>query len=59
MVAQALLPVGALNQVKSLASNAFLKVPDAGGAEQAFVSIKQGAGEPYVQFIDRLKNAWW
>lgn len=47
----------ALDQAESLSRNAFLKVPDAGRAEEPSVSIKQGAGESYMEFIDRLKNA--
>lgn len=39
------------------ALGAFLKVPDAGKTQCLFSSIKQGLGEPFMQFIDKLKDS--
>ena len=39
------------------ALGAFLKVPDAGKPQCLFTNIKQGPGEPFMQFINKLKDS--
>ncbi|XP_021244600.1 endogenous retrovirus group K member 8 Gag polyprotein-like [Numida meleagris] len=55
--AEVQLPAAALDQAKELAFSAFMKVPDDGKPQKSFISIKQGPTEPYVQFIDKLKDS--
>ncbi|TRZ06668.1 hypothetical protein HGM15179_020439 [Zosterops borbonicus] len=54
--AQAALPREALEGVTEAARYAFLKVPDAKAPQQSFINIKQAPQEPYMQFVDRLKQ---
>lgn len=46
-----------LRQSADLAYEVMLKVPDTGKAVKSFTSIKQGATEPYMQFVDWLQDA--
>lgn len=55
--AQVQLNIIALEQSKDLAFSVFLKVPDAGKLQKSFTTIKQGPTEPYMQFIDKLKDS--
>lgn len=54
---QARLPVEALQQPKELTLRVFHKVLDSGLATTSFVSIRQGADEPFIKFLDKLKVA--
>lgn len=54
---QVQLNVAGLDQSKDLALGAFLKVPDAGKPHCSFTDIKQEPGEPFMQFIDKLKDS--
>lgn len=56
-VQQAQIPAEGLQQVKHLATCALQAGPEAGKQRQSFVSIKQQPQEPYVTFLDRLKNS--
>uniref|UniRef100_A0A8C3VBQ2 CCHC-type domain-containing protein n=1 Tax=Catharus ustulatus TaxID=91951 RepID=A0A8C3VBQ2_CATUS len=47
----------ALDGTQKAARQAFLKVPDAQKPQKAFTSIIQEAQEPYIHFIDCLKQA--
>ncbi|TRZ06379.1 hypothetical protein HGM15179_020728, partial [Zosterops borbonicus] len=53
---QAALPREALEGIMEAARYAFLKVPDAKTPQQSFINIKQAPQEPYMQFVDRLKQ---
>ncbi|XP_066035832.1 endogenous retrovirus group K member 8 Gag polyprotein-like [Chamaea fasciata] len=50
-------PKEALDGAQDAARQAFLKVPDAKTPQKAFTTIVQGPQEPYMQFIDCLKQA--
>uniref|UniRef100_A0A8B9DNE3 CCHC-type domain-containing protein n=1 Tax=Anser cygnoides TaxID=8845 RepID=A0A8B9DNE3_ANSCY len=54
---QARLDDAILRQSASLAFQAMLKLPEVGKAEPSFTSIRQQITEPYMQFIDRLRDA--
>ncbi|KAM9590948.1 endogenous retrovirus group K member 5 Gag polyprotein-like [Morphnus guianensis] len=54
---QARLPVEALQESASLALKAMLTLPEAGKPQQSFTSIRQGNTEPYMSFIDHLRDA--
>lgn len=45
-----------LQNITEAARLAFLKVPDAKTLQQSFINIKQGPQEPYMQFVDKLKQ---
>ncbi|XP_017595458.1 PREDICTED: endogenous retrovirus group K member 113 Gag polyprotein-like [Corvus brachyrhynchos] len=51
------IPREALEGIRDAACQAFLKVPDAKTPQKSFTTIVQGPQEPYMQFIDRLKQA--
>lgn len=55
--AQVQLPMEALNDSKNLAYQAFMKVPDVGKPQRSFTNIRQGLQEPYMKFIETLKDA--
>ncbi|XP_075015501.1 endogenous retrovirus group K member 8 Gag polyprotein-like [Calonectris borealis] len=55
--AQAALPRELLTQAADLAMKALRRVPDSGKPESSFATIRQGAQEPYVQFLDRLQTS--
>ncbi|TRZ09966.1 hypothetical protein HGM15179_017137 [Zosterops borbonicus] len=46
-----------LDDVKNAARKALIQVPDGNIPVQDFVEVKQGLSEPYMKFIDRLKQA--
>ncbi|TRZ08201.1 hypothetical protein HGM15179_018906 [Zosterops borbonicus] len=50
-------PKEALDGAQNAARQAFSKVPDAKTLEKAFTTIVQGPQEPYMQFVDSLKQA--
>ena len=54
---QARLPLEALQESASLALKAMVTLPEAGKPEQSFTSIRQGNMEPYMSFIDHLRDA--
>ncbi|KAK4814001.1 hypothetical protein QYF61_004631 [Mycteria americana] len=54
---QARLDPNILRQSAALALQAMLRLPEVGKPEQSFTSIRQGLQEPYMQFIDRLRDA--
>lgn len=54
--AQAQLPVTALQDAREAALRAFLKVPDEGKPQRSASSLRQGPTEPFVQFIDKLRD---
>ncbi|XP_063277423.1 endogenous retrovirus group K member 5 Gag polyprotein-like [Prinia subflava] len=54
---QAALPRETLEEITEAARFAFLKVPDAKTPQQSFINIKQAPQEPYMQFVDKLKQA--
>ncbi|TRZ10798.1 hypothetical protein HGM15179_016316 [Zosterops borbonicus] len=54
--AQAPLPREALEGVTEAARYALFKVPDAKTLQQSFINFKQAPQEPYMQFVDRLKQ---
>ncbi|XP_040977568.1 endogenous retrovirus group K member 8 Gag polyprotein-like [Aquila chrysaetos chrysaetos] len=54
---QARLPVEVLQESASLALKAMVTLPEAGKPQQSFTSIRQGNKEPYMSFIDRLRDA--
>ncbi|XP_014798125.1 PREDICTED: endogenous retrovirus group K member 19 Gag polyprotein-like [Calidris pugnax] len=47
----------AFQQASTLALQALKRVPDGQRTERSFASIRQGAQEPYIDFIDRLQTA--
>ncbi|XP_064901183.1 uncharacterized protein LOC135577216 [Columba livia] len=51
------IPREALEAVREEAKKALLKVPDSQKPQKAFTNITQEPREPYMQFIDRLKQA--
>ncbi|TRZ10220.1 hypothetical protein HGM15179_016888 [Zosterops borbonicus] len=50
-------PKEALDGPRNAARQAFFKVPDVKTPQKAFTTIVQGPQEPYMQFVDRLKQA--
>lgn len=54
---QARLNDAILRQSASLALQAMLKLREVGKVEPSFTSIRQQVSEPYMQFIDRLRDA--
>lgn len=50
------IPREALDAVKEEAKKALFKVPDSQKPQKTFTTITQGPKEPYMQFIDRLKQ---
>lgn len=44
-------------QSAQLALQALLKLPEIGRSQPSFTSIRQGVNEPYMQFIDRLRDS--
>ncbi|XP_074424746.1 endogenous retrovirus group K member 7 Gag polyprotein-like [Larus michahellis] len=50
-------PREALEAIREEAKKALLKIPDSSKPQKAFTSITQEPWEPYMQFIDRLKQA--
>lgn len=54
---QARFPREALEATREEAKRAFFKVPDSAKPQKAFTTITQEPREPYMQFIDRLKQA--
>lgn len=54
---QVLIAAEGLQQVKHLAMRALPSCTEAGKQRQSFVSIKQQPQEPYMTFLDRLKNS--
>jgi len=46
-----------LRESAQMALRAFLTLPEAGKQPISFTSIKQGVSEPYMTFIDRLRDA--
>uniref|UniRef100_A0A8V5GV18 Uncharacterized protein n=1 Tax=Melopsittacus undulatus TaxID=13146 RepID=A0A8V5GV18_MELUD len=54
---QAHMRVEVLRQAQQLALAALKAVPEAGKPNPSYTSVKQGATEPYMQFIDRLTDA--
>ncbi|RMC21245.1 hypothetical protein DUI87_02104 [Hirundo rustica rustica] len=53
---QAVLPREALEGITEAAHSSFLKVFDAKTIQQSFINIKQAPQEPYMQFVERLKQ---
>ncbi|KAL2305530.1 LOW QUALITY PROTEIN: hypothetical protein Nmel_007521, partial [Mimus melanotis] len=53
---QVTLPREALEGIMEAACLAFLKIPDARTLQQSFTNIKQAPQEPYMQFVDTLKQ---
>ncbi|TRZ05657.1 hypothetical protein HGM15179_021450 [Zosterops borbonicus] len=53
---QAALLREALEGIMEAACFAFLKVPDAKTSQQSFINIKHSPQEPYMWFVDRLKQ---
>uniref|UniRef100_A0A8C0EKD6 Retroviral nucleocapsid Gag protein p24 C-terminal domain-containing protein n=1 Tax=Bubo bubo TaxID=30461 RepID=A0A8C0EKD6_BUBBB len=51
------IPREALEEIRNEAKKAFFKVPDTQKPQKAFTTITQEPREPYMQFIDRLKQA--
>jgi len=51
------IPREALEATREEAKKALLKVPDSQKPQKTFTSITQDPREPYMQFIDRLKQA--
>uniref|UniRef100_A0A8V5GBF2 Uncharacterized protein n=1 Tax=Melopsittacus undulatus TaxID=13146 RepID=A0A8V5GBF2_MELUD len=54
---QAHMRVEVLQQAQQLALAALKAVPEAGKPNPSYTSVKQGATEPYMQFIDKLTEA--
>jgi len=54
--AQAQMGRQCLEQVKTLVLCAVCWIPDTNLSNASFASIKQGAAEPYIKFLDRLQN---
>ena len=54
--AQAQMDRECLEQVKTLVLCAVCWIPDTNLSNASFASIKQGAAEPYIKFLDRLQN---
>ncbi|XP_055554235.1 endogenous retrovirus group K member 5 Gag polyprotein-like [Falco cherrug] len=50
-------PRAALEAIREEAKKAFFQVPDLQKPQKAFTNITQESREPYMQFIDRLKQA--
>ncbi|TRZ06097.1 hypothetical protein HGM15179_021010 [Zosterops borbonicus] len=50
-------PKEALDGARDAARQAFLKVPDAKTPQKTFTTTVQGPQEPYMQFIEHLKQA--
>ncbi|TRZ05448.1 hypothetical protein HGM15179_021659 [Zosterops borbonicus] len=50
-------PKEALDGARNAARQDFFKVPDAKTPQKAFTTIVQGPQEPYMQFVDHLKQA--
>ena len=46
-----------LRESARMVLRAFLTLPEAGKKPMSFTSIKQGVSEPYMTFIDRLRDA--
>ncbi|KAG8130543.1 hypothetical protein E2320_017109 [Naja naja] len=55
--AQTVLSPATLAVVSECAYRAFLKVPQAGEPRANFSNIRQGANEPYADFVERLSKA--
>ncbi|KAG8132823.1 hypothetical protein E2320_010660, partial [Naja naja] len=55
--AQVVLPPATLAVVSECAYQAFFKVPQAGEPRANFSNIRQGANEPYADFVERLSKA--
>ncbi|TRZ08247.1 hypothetical protein HGM15179_018861, partial [Zosterops borbonicus] len=51
------IPQEVLDDIRDDVYCAFNKVPNASKLQKVFTSITQGAKEPYIQFIDRLREA--
>lgn len=51
------IPHEALDNIRDDTYHAFMKVPDTSKPQKAFISITQGAKQPFTQFIDRLYEA--
>lgn len=50
------LPRAVLDEIPGDAYRAFLNVPDAGCPRKSFTDVRQGTKEPYMQFVDCLKD---
>lgn len=51
------IPREALEAIREEAKKAMLKIPDSNKPQKVFTTISQEPREPYMQFIDRLKQA--
>ena len=54
--AQAQMDRECLEQVKTLVLHAIHRIPYTNSSNASFTSVKRGAAEPYIKFLDRLPN---
>ena len=54
--AQAQMDRQCLEQVNTSVLRAICQIPDTNSSNASFTSVKRGAAEPYIKFLDRLQN---
>lgn len=54
--AQAQMDRECLEQVKTLVLHAIHRIPYTNSSNVSFTSIKQGAAQPFIRFLDHLRN---